>query len=397
MYHAPALRAPRLCALALLAIASFFATFAQAAAPRIYGTPPTSVVVGLGYYFKPTASDSDGNTLTFSIANKPGWASFSTSTGTLSGAPYSNHVGTYSGITISVSDGTTRVSLPAFSIVVRANSNQSPVVSGTPVTTAKVGTAYAFQPSGRDPEGKALIWSVRNKPSWATFSGSTGRLSGTPTTTGTYSSIIITASDGVTITALPTFSITVSGTSTTTNSAPTITGTPSLSARVGQAYSFVPTARDANGDPLTFSIANKPSWATFSTTTGQLAGTPSATGTFSGITIGVTDGKSTAVKLAPFAITVSSATSGGTGSASLRWTPPTRNTDGSTLTNLAGYKILYGTSASSLSKTITVANPGVSSYVVDNLASGTWYFTLKAYTTTGTESASSTVGSKSIP
>jgi len=103
------------------------------------------------------------------------------------------------------------------------------------------------------------------------------------------------------------------------------------------------------------------------------------------------------VKLAPFAITVSSATSGGTGSASLRWTPPTRNTDGSTLTNLAGYKILYGTSASSLSKTITVANPGVSSYVVDNLASGTWYFTLKAYTTTGTESASSTVGSKSIP
>jgi hypothetical protein len=396
MYHAPALRAPRLCALALLAIASFFATFAQAAAPRISGTPPTSVVVGLGYYFKPTASDSDGNTLTFSVANKPGWASFSSSTGTLSGAPYSNHIGTYSGIVISVTDGTTKVSLPSFSIVVKANSNQSPVLSGTPVTTAKVGYAYSFQPSGKDPEGKALVWGVRNKPSWATFSTSTGRLYGTPTTAATYSSIIITATDGVTTTALPTFSITVSGTSTTTNSAPTITGTPSLSARVGTAYSFTPTAKDANGDPLKFAVVNKPTWATFNATTGQLAGTPTATGTFSGVTISVTDGKATA-SLAPFAISVASATSGGTGSASLRWTPPTRNTDGSTLTNLAGYKILYGTSSSSLSKSITVANPGVSSYVVDNLASGTWYFALKAYTTSGSESASSTVGSKSIP
>jgi len=301
MHHAYALRAPRLCALALLAIASFFATFAQAAAPRIYGTPPTSVVVGSSYYFKPTASDSDGNTLTFSIANKPGWASFSSSTGVLSGAPYSNHVGTYSSIVISVTDGSTRVSLPAFSIVVRANSNQSPVLSGTPVTTAKVGTAYAFQPSGRDPEGRALYWAIRNKPSWATFSTSTGKLSGTPT----------------------------------------------------------------------------------------------AAGTNSGITIGVSDGKSSAA-LAPFAIVVSTTSSGTTGSATLSWTPPTRNTDGSTLTNLAGYRISYGTSASALSKTISLANPGLSSYVVDNLAAGTWYFSIKAYTSSGTESAGSSVASKSI-
>lgn len=398
MYHAPALRAPRLCALALLAVASVSMTYAEAAAPRISGTPATSVVVGQSYYFKPTASDADRNTLTYSVANRPGWASFSSTTGVLSGAPYSNHIGTYSGIVITVTDGTSKVSLPAFTLVVKANANKSPVVSGTPATTAKVGTAYSFQPTGKDPEGKALTWGIRNKPSWITFSTSTGRLTGTPTTAGTYGSIIITATDGVSITSMATFGITVSGTSSGggTNSAPTITGSPSLSGRVGQAYSFTPTAKDANGDKLTFSVANKPTWASFSTTTGQLAGTPTATGTFSGITISVTDSKSTAVKLAPFAITVSAASPGGTGSASLSWTPPTRNTDGSTLTNLAGYKILYGTSSTSLSKSITVANPGVSSYVVDGLASGTWYFSLKAYTSTGTESASSTVGSKRI-
>src|SRR5262249_11950994 len=119
MYYAHALRAPRLCALALLAVASVSATFAEAAAPRISGTPATSISAGQNYNFTPTASDADRNKLTFSVANKPVWAGFNSATGNLQGAPYSNHVGTYSGIVISVSDGTSKVSLPAFSIVVK--------------------------------------------------------------------------------------------------------------------------------------------------------------------------------------------------------------------------------------------------------------------------------------
>ena len=395
MHYAHALRAPRLCALALMAIASVSATFAWAAAPRISGTPATSVTVGQAYSFTPTASDADHNTLTFSIANQPGWASFNSASGRLSGTPYSNHAGTYSGIAISVSDGSSKVSLPSFSIVVKANANKSPVLSGTPPSTATVGKAYSFQPTGKDPEGKALTWSVRNKPSWAAFSTSSGLLSGTPTAAGTFASILIVATDGVTSTSLPSFKITASGTSTT-NTAPKITGTPATGATVGTAYSFTPTASDANGDALTFSIQNKPSWAAFSTSSGKLSGTPTATGTSSGVTIGVSDGKATAA-LAPFAIVVSASGSGGTtGSASLSWTPPTRNTDGTALTTLAGYKISYGTSASALSTVITVSNPGISSYVVDNLKTGTWYFAIKAYTSSGSESSTSTVASKSI-
>lgn len=396
MQYAHALRAPRLCALALLAVASVSSTFAFAAAPRISGSPATSVVVGQDYSFKPTASDADGNRLTFSIANKPGWANFSNSTGQVWGTPFAEHARTWSNIVISVSDGTSRVSLPAFSIVVKPNPNKSPVITGSPPTTARVGQAYSFTPTAKDPEGKALKFSIRNKPSWATFSTTTGKLSGTPTAAATYSYIMIIASDGVSSAALPWFNLTVSGSSGSgSNSAPTITGTPGTSATVGTAYAFTPTARDANGDALTFSIANKPSWASFSTSTGRLAGTPTAAGTNSGITIRVSDGKATA-SLPAFAIVVSAASSGGNGSATLSWTPPTRNTDGSTLTNLAGYRINYGTSASSLSKTITVANAGVANYVVENLSAGTWYFSIKAYTSTGTESGSSPVVSKSI-
>jgi hypothetical protein len=396
MHYAYALRAPRLCALALLAVASVSTTFAFAAAPRISGTPATSVIVGQKYSFTPTASDADHNTLTFSVANKPAWAGFNSATGLLAGVPFAQHAGTYSNIVISVTDGTSKVSLPAFAIVVKPNPNLSPTITGTPATTAKVGQAYSFQPVGKDPEGKTVTFSIRNKPSWATFSTSTGKLSGTPTATGTFSSILIIVTDGVSSAFLPTFSITVSGTSTT-NSAPTITGTPGTSATVGTAYSFTPTAKDANGDALTFSITNKPSWAAFSTSTGKLSGTPTAAGTYSSIVIAVSDGKVT-TKLAAFSIVVSTASSSGTGTgaASLSWTPPTRNTDGSSLTNLAGYRISYGTSASSLSKTITVTNPGLSSYVVESLTAGTWYFSIKAYTSTGTESAASTVVSKSV-
>src|SRR5882762_7254190 len=88
------------------------------AAPTISGTPSTSVVAGQSYAFTPTTTDPSGGTLTFSIANQPSWAAFSAGTGQLSGTPASANVGTYPNIVISVSDGTSKVALPAFTITV---------------------------------------------------------------------------------------------------------------------------------------------------------------------------------------------------------------------------------------------------------------------------------------
>src|SRR5262249_32177899 len=88
--------------------------------PTISGTPGTSVTVGAAYSFTPTANDPSGNTLTFSIANQPSWASFNSATGQLSGNPAATNVGTYSGIVISTSDGYGSASLPAFTITVNS-------------------------------------------------------------------------------------------------------------------------------------------------------------------------------------------------------------------------------------------------------------------------------------
>lgn len=80
----------------------------------------------------------------------------------------------------------------------------------------------------------------------------------------------------------------------------------------------------------------------------------------------------------------------------MTWSAPTTNTDGSALTDLAGYRIYYGTSSTALTQTVDVASASSTSYVVQNLASGTWYFSVSALTNTGSESAPSGVVSKTI-
>jgi hypothetical protein len=84
------------------------------------------------------------------------------------------------------------------------------------------------------------------------------------------------------------------------------------------------------------------------------------------------------------------------GTAVLRWTPPTRNTDGTALTNLAGYFVSHGTSPGVLTQTIQIPNASATSYMVTGLAPGQRYFAVRAYTSGGTESVNSNVVSKPV-
>ena len=180
-------------------------------APAIGGTPATQVTVGNAYNFTPTASDPDGDALSFSIQGRPGWASFNSGTGRLSGTPAAGDVGTYSNIRSTVSDGSNSQPLSAFAITVKALPNQAPSISGTPPAQVTVGNAYSFTPTASDPNGDPLSFSIQGHPSWANFNTSTGRLSGTPgeNHVGTYSNINIAVSDGSNTRALPAFAITV--------------------------------------------------------------------------------------------------------------------------------------------------------------------------------------------
>ncbi len=169
---------------------------------------------------------------------------------------------------------------------------------------------------------------------------------------------------------------------------------PPPSGIVGQSYSFTPTASDPDGDNLTFSIQNMPPWAQFNTASGALSGTPQAgdAGSYANISISVSDGN-LGDTLPQFTITVNQVS---LGSVTLNWTPPTQNTDGSVLTNLAGFKIYYGTSPDNYPNQITINNPGITTAVVENLTPNTWYFVSTSFNSSGMESDFSNMATRTI-
>jgi hypothetical protein len=366
-------------------------------APTIAGTPATTATVGRQYTFTPVGDDANDDTLTFSISNRPSWLTFTPATGQVSGTPATANIGSTGPIVITVSDGQATASLQ-FTVTVAAApttppANRAPTITGTPLATVTAGRAYTFSPVGSDPDGNTLTYSIQNRPAWATFSASTGRLSGTPTAAnvGTSARITISVTDGTATASLPSFTIQVVAQA---NRAPTISGSPLTSVLALLGYSFQPSASDPDGDALTFSITNRPAWASFSTSTGRLSGTPTLAdiATFSNIVISVSDG-SAVVSLPAFSLAV---LQGANGTATVNWTAPTTNTDGSELTNLASYRIVYGNAANDLDQSATVSNPGLTSYTVNNLSQGTWYFGVIVVNSSGVESVVSNVASKTI-
>src|SRR5262245_28788244 len=159
--------------------------------------------------------------------------------------------------------------------------NHPPEITGTPAAEVEAGQPYSFKPQASDEDQDFLEFTVTNAPSWAKFSAETGELSGTPTDTnvGDSQEITITVTDGRETRSVGPFKIRVrpkGNSQPAANTPPTISGMPAPSVTSGQTYSFQPSASDANGDALTFSISNRPAWASFSTSTGLLAGTPAA-------------------------------------------------------------------------------------------------------------------------
>jgi hypothetical protein len=178
-----------------------------------------------------------------------------------------------------------------------------------------------------------------------------------------------------------------------------ISGTPATTAEIGQYYSFSPTVMAPAGSTLTYAVGNKPAWAQFSATTGTLSGTPStgSAATDAKVVLSVSNGAQS-VALPAFTITVQPApvTPAVAGTAILSWSPPTKNSDGTPLTNLAGYVVRYGTSGTALNNRISVASASATGVEIANLSPGNWNFAVSAVNTATVESPLSTIVGKTI-
>jgi len=111
-------------------------------APTISGVPASTVTEGKYFSFTPESADLDGDVLTFTISNLPLWATFDTTSGTISGTPIAADIGFYDNITIVVSDGETTATLPGFSIdVLAAPVAENPLLNDVAGFSISMGTS----------------------------------------------------------------------------------------------------------------------------------------------------------------------------------------------------------------------------------------------------------------
>ena len=200
---------------------------------------------------------------------------------------------------------------------------------------------------------------------------------------------MISVSDGTATASLAAFAMTVNPAA---NDPPTISGTPATTVNAGVAYTFQPNGADPDGDTLTYSVQNRPTLGYVQYQHGPAVRHAHGSAGWrvfehphqrerqerQRIPAGVLHHGSAADERQRYGVLDGS----------------DENTDGSTLTDLAGFRIDYGTSAGALNQTVEIANPGLATYVVNGLTSGNWYFAVWAYNSAGAESRCPTSSAK---
>jgi mannan endo-1,4-beta-mannosidase len=151
---------------------------AVAAGITLTANPARSIAVGNVYAMQVTTQVASGATVGYSIQNKPSWATFSTTTGSLQGAPTSANLGTFPNVVVSASDEQGSVSLPPFSITV----TQSGTTSGVQRPAYNTGNGF-FVASGQlyDSNGQAFRIRGLNRVHWDSDSSAGIALSGANT------------------------------------------------------------------------------------------------------------------------------------------------------------------------------------------------------------------------
>jgi len=266
-------------------------------APVMAVIPATTVKPGSPMSFIVSATDADGDKLTYSASGLPANSSFNISTRKFSWVPRTDQVGKYS-VKFTASDGSLSDSKNATINITGAN--QPPVMAVIPATTVKPGATASFIVSATDADGDKLTYSASGLPENATFNPGTRKFSWVPksTQTGAYT-VKFTASDG-TLTDSENAAITVTG----SNQAPVLAAIPAINAQQGTRVTFTVTATDADRDRLTYHASNLPAGAIFNSRYRTFIWTPKSyqTGTYT-VVFTVSDGKLTDTEKATITVT----------------------------------------------------------------------------------------------
>ena len=257
--------------------------------PAFQSTPTVNATVGQTYSYQSVATDSESNTLSYSLVAGPSGMTIS-STGLVTWTPPAGQQGTYS-ITLAASDGNGSEALQHYILSVTAAPPSSPPrFTSTPVVTANVLTAYQYTATAFDAGGDPLTYSLVNGPGGLSINPSSGAVTWTPTASELGpQQVTLAVNDGHGGSAQQSFLIQVlpeaGDAPPVINDAPT-----SFTAQSGSPFLHQVNATDPDGDPLTYSLVSGPAGMTIDPTSGLVQWTPQSAGQ-DNFTVQVSDGR----------------------------------------------------------------------------------------------------------
>ena len=223
--------------------------------PGFNSTPVTTTTLEKPYQYQATATDANGDILTYDLPVKPEGMTVDAATGTVVWQPTLEQVGTHD-VILRVKDGQGGVDIQSFQVQVDAE-NTAPVITSNPPEQAVAGLPYQYRVRAQDAEGDQLKFSLNNPPAGVSIDENTGVLNFLPATAqiGTQD-ISITVSDDRGGSTTQTYTLNV--VDSAVNEAPTINSTPRKTIAVGGRYLYQIEAFDPNGDPISYNFDTAP-------------------------------------------------------------------------------------------------------------------------------------------
>lgn len=256
--------------------------------PSITSVPSLSMTLGQAYEYAASATDPDGDALSFVWNAVPAGAQVGPAQ-TVRWTPDATQLGAQA-FELEVRDERGGWARQRFTVFVNDASNHAPQITSTPNPRAVMGQAYAYAVSARDDDGDLLSFELVDRPQGMTIAGDTGLIGWTPglVQIGTHP-VKVQVTDGRGGVAWQSFTLEVTEEGSSGNGAPVILSGPAMSAKLGHAYRYDLLTRDPDGDRLAFSLPQAPAGMTIDAQTGRIDWTPEQAGEFP-VRVRVSDG-----------------------------------------------------------------------------------------------------------
>ncbi|MET1077454.1 MAG: putative Ig domain-containing protein [Pseudomonas sp.] len=249
--------------------------------PQIDSTPGLVAAVGSPYRYQLSATDPEGDSLTFSLVSGPAGMLMMPG-GEVHWTPSAAQTGSHS-VSVKVLDSQGAGQIQTYSLSVPLATNRAPTIVSAVVSRAAPGAAYGYQVVAQDADGDSLTYHLNTAPAGMSLSAS-GLLAWSTPVSGAHP-VALSVSDNRGGTATQSFTLQVGG----ANTSPTINSQPVTQGSVGQAYQYAVQASDAQGDTLSYALSGAPAGFAVSSS-GVISGTAVSEGSYS-LKVEVSDGQ----------------------------------------------------------------------------------------------------------